>query len=145
MTRKQPEAKAREAIDAALATAGWIVQDLDDLNLAAGRGVAARELRMAEGHGRTDYLLFVDGQAVGALEAKKEGHTLSGVEGQARKYAEGLPAHIEAPLRPLPFRRAPLHPPLAPARAAAGGDGRRRGSGDCRRRRGRRIRERAAP
>jgi len=44
-----------------------------DLNLSAASGVAVREYPMARGYGFADYLLFVDGQAVGALEAKKAG------------------------------------------------------------------------
>ncbi|MBI4703205.1 MAG: hypothetical protein HY744_18975 [Deltaproteobacteria bacterium] len=36
-----------------------------------------------------DYLLFVDRRAVGALEAKPEGHTLRGVEIQSGKYSTG--------------------------------------------------------
>ena len=35
---------------------------------------------MAEAHGRADYLLFVDRQAVGTIEAKPEGTTLTEVE-----------------------------------------------------------------
>jgi len=45
----------------------------------------------------------VDGKAVGVLEAKPEGHTLSGVEPQAQKYADGVPDTLQVPLRPLPF------------------------------------------
>jgi type I site-specific restriction endonuclease len=37
---KSPEQKARERIDADLLEAGWKVQDRDDINLTAGRGVA---------------------------------------------------------------------------------------------------------
>ncbi len=103
MTPPRPEEAAREDIDAALIKAGWVVQDMGDLNLAAGVGVAVREFQMARGYGRADYLLFVDGQAVGALEAKKAGHTLIGVEAQVLKYGEGLPPELEAPIRPLPF------------------------------------------
>lgn len=103
MSPSKPEQLAREQIDAALSEAGWVVQDRDDLNLTAGRGVAVREFVMASGHGFADYLLFVDGHAIGALEAKPAGHTLSGVEGQASKYSLGLPADLDAPLRPLPF------------------------------------------
>ena len=79
-----PEDAAREQIDAALEAAGWQVQDLSKLNLLAGRGVAVREFPLAAGHGFADYLLYVDGQAVGVVEAKKEGTTLTGVEPQAR-------------------------------------------------------------
>ena len=66
MTPPRPEEAAREEIDAALTEAGWVVQDMGDLNLAAGLGVAVREFYMAKGYGRADYLLFVEGQAVGA-------------------------------------------------------------------------------
>ncbi len=103
MSHLTPEQRARQAIDAALAAAGWNVQDEEDMNPAAGLGLAVREFPMAPGHGRADYLLFVDGRPVGAIEAKPEGFTLTGVEGQSRKYSEGLPAYISAPVEPLPF------------------------------------------
>lgn len=99
----RPEERARADIDASLVAAGWVVQDRDEMNLGAGRGVAVREFPMARGHGFADYLLFVDGQAVGALEAKPAGHTLSGVAPQALKYGQGLPRELDAPHRPLPF------------------------------------------
>jgi type I restriction enzyme R subunit len=82
-----PEAQARLAIDARLVAAGWVIQDRDTANLGAGRGVAIREFKLAPPHGFADYLLFVDGQACGVLEAKAWGHTLSGVEPQADRYA----------------------------------------------------------
>lgn len=103
MSPPKPEQQAREQIDAQLAAAGWVVQDLADLNLAAGCGIAVREYPLARGHGFADYLLFVDGRAVGALEAKKAGHTLSGVEPQTVKYSEGVPRELDVPVRPLPF------------------------------------------
>ncbi|MGN6243225.1 MAG: type I restriction endonuclease subunit R [Motilibacteraceae bacterium] len=97
-----PEARARLDIDDMLEVAGWVIQNRDELNLAAGRGVAVREFLLA-GNTEVDYLLFVDGQALGALEAKKAGTPLIGVEPQTAKYASGLPAHVQAPVRPLPF------------------------------------------
>lgn len=90
-TRLPAEARARALIDAQLAAAGWQVQDRRDLNLFAGQGIAVREVIMAPGHGRTDYLLYVDKQVVGVIEAKPEGQTLSGVEWQSAMYAAGLP------------------------------------------------------
>ena len=98
-----PEQVARAKIDVQLAAAGWQVQDRSQVNLSAARGVAVREFPMAPGFGFADYLLYVDEQAVGALEAKKEGHSLTGVEPQAAKYSEGLPAGLPAPHKPLPF------------------------------------------
>src|SRR3712207_31838 len=74
-----PEELARRTIDAALEAAGWCVQDASGANLYAGRGVALREFPLKAGHGFADYLLFVDAQAVGAIEAKPEGMTLTGV------------------------------------------------------------------
>ena len=98
-----PEQEAREKIDAALVEAGWIVQDCEEMNLAAGVGIAVREFRMAPGHGFADHMLFVDGKAAGVLEAQPVGYTLSSVELQADKYATGLPAGLNPPVDPLPF------------------------------------------
>jgi type I restriction enzyme R subunit len=100
---KDPEEQARESIDAALELAGWQVQDREQANLGAGRGVDAREFALKTGHGHADYLLFVDGQAVGVIEAKPEGTTLTGLERQSGKYGAGLPDVIPALVQPLPF------------------------------------------
>ena len=99
---KHPEGAARKNIDAALDAAGWLVQDYETLNVSAGRGVAVREFPLP-GFGSADYMLYVDGEAVGIMEAKKEGTTLTGIEVQAEKYAVGIPADLPAPIRPLPF------------------------------------------
>ena len=98
-----PEDLARIEIDAALELAGWIVQDPDRANVMAGRGVAIRNFPLKHGHGFADYLLYVDGKAAGVVEAKRAGTTLTGVEAQAAKYSEGLPAYLPAHHRPLPF------------------------------------------
>ena len=83
-----PERKARELIDAALLAAGWIVQDRDEMNLSAGHGVAVREFKLTTGHGFADYLLFVEGKAVGVLEAKPEGsRARSAVQARRRRGA----------------------------------------------------------
>ncbi len=97
------EARARVEIDRQLVACGWKVQSRDEMNLYAGQGVAVREFIMAPGHGRTDYLLFVDGQAAGAVEAKPSGTPLAGVEPQSAKYAAGLPKNLSALVAPLPF------------------------------------------
>ena len=98
-----PEDLARQNIDQLLSAAGWIIQNRDAANITAGRGVAIREFPMKKGHGEADYLLFVDGTAVGVIEAKREGETLTGVEIQTQKYSEGVPDHLPCPRRPLPF------------------------------------------
>jgi type I restriction enzyme R subunit len=92
--RLAAEQRARVLIDRQLNDAGWVVQDKKDLNLFAGQGVAVREVVMARGHGRADYLLYVDQLAVGVIEAKPQGTPLSGVEWQSAMYAEGLPADV---------------------------------------------------
>jgi type I restriction enzyme R subunit len=97
------EAKARVNIDRQLAVAGWIVQKADRANVGAGLGVAIREFTLEKGHGRVDYLLFVNGQPAGVIEAKPEGTTLVEVEHQSGKYVDGLPEWIKPPVYPLPF------------------------------------------
>ncbi len=99
----EPEAQARVEIDAAFEAAGWFVQNRNETNLSAGTGVAIREFKLKHGHGYADYLLFINGKAVGVLEAKAAGNTLSGVEPQLTKYATGLPAGLDPPVSPLPF------------------------------------------
>jgi type I restriction enzyme R subunit len=98
-----PETAARANIDRMLIDAGWVVQDRDRVNLAAGRGIAVREFVLKAGHGTADYLLYVDRKAAGAMEAKPEGETLTGVEVQSEKYSKGLPETMPAHITPLPF------------------------------------------
>jgi type I restriction enzyme R subunit len=96
----KPEEKARKKIDELLEAAGWKVQDLNQLNLGASLGVAVREFPLKSGP--ADYLLFVDRKAVGVLEAKPEGTTLSGVAEQSEKYITAIPEnlpHIKEPPR----------------------------------------------
>ncbi len=98
-----PEQRARIDIDRLLGASGWNVQDYKRVNLGAGRGVAVREYKMKDGYEAADYLLFVDRGAVGSIEAKKAGSTLTGVEWQSTKYRQGLPDGISALVKPLPF------------------------------------------
>ena len=96
-----PEEQARQKIDQLLDAAGWQVQDRSALNLGAARGVAVREFPLETGF--ADYMLFVDRKAVGVIEAKPEGTTLSGVADQSAAYLTGLPANIPHVQLPLPF------------------------------------------
>jgi type I restriction enzyme R subunit len=96
-----PEDLARQNIDQQLSACGWEVQDRHALNLFANRGVAVREFPLETGE--ADYLLFVDRKAVGVIEAKPEGTTLSAVKDQAGKYSIGLPPDIPHVTLPLPF------------------------------------------
>ena len=95
------EEKARQKIDQLLTKAGWTIQDREQMNLRASQGVAVREFPMSSGP--TDYLLFVDGRAVGVIEAKPEGTTLSGVSDQTEKYLRGVPPLLPSHQKPLPF------------------------------------------
>jgi len=101
-----PEEIARGLIDAKLAASGWIVQAYRDMNLGAGPGLAITEFPGA--HGPADYLLYVDGKAVGVVEAKPVGHTLKGVEGQAASYSDGLAKGLPAWRRRCRFSMNPL-------------------------------------
>ena len=103
--RLAAEQRASVLIDRQLSEAGWAVQDRRVLNLFAGHGVAVREVIMAKGHGRADYLLYVDQKAVGVIEAKPAGTTLSGVEWQSAMYAEGLPPDVRLKAVGGTFRR----------------------------------------
>jgi type I restriction enzyme R subunit len=98
-----PEQQARAEIDRLLQAADWAVQSVDAVNLHAARGVAIREFPLDAGFGFADYLLYVDGKACGVVGAKKQGATLTGVEIQSARYAQGLPASMPAWHRPLPF------------------------------------------
>ena len=97
----KPEQKARQNIDRLLTAAGWLIQDREQMNRGASQGVAVREYRMRSGP--TDYLLFVDRRAVGVIEAKPEGTTLSGVSEQTEKYLTGVPVDLPCHRKPLPF------------------------------------------
>jgi type I restriction enzyme R subunit len=97
----KPEEKARHKIDQLLESAGWMIQDLGELNLGASPGVAVREFPLKSGP--ADYLLFVDRKAVGVVEAKPEGTTLSGVAEQTETYLTNVPESLPHIQEPLPF------------------------------------------
>lgn len=84
---QNPEQKARDQIDQMLKETGWKIQDYKRLNPAAGLGVAVREFPTETGP--VDYLLVLDKQPVGVIEAKraKEGERLTVVEEQSIRYA----------------------------------------------------------
>jgi type I restriction enzyme, R subunit len=96
-----PEQRARLQIDAQLSAAGWAIQDIATLNLSASRGVAVREMQSFGGP--ADYILFVDGKALGILEAKKEGTTLSAVAEQSARYTDARKWIPQRWADPLPF------------------------------------------
>ena len=85
-----PEARARLLIEKQLEQAGWVVQNRSEIDLVNHTGVAVRETIMDKGPGRADYLLYLDKRIVGVIEAKPSGTTLTEVEWQSRRYAQGL-------------------------------------------------------
>ena len=91
-----PEEKARLDIDEKLLQAGWTIQDMKELNLSASLGVAVREFPTSTGE--VDYALFVEGEPVGIVEAKREekGEDITTVEGQTSRYANSTFKWIKA-------------------------------------------------
>ena len=65
MTPPAPEAKAREKIDRLLTVAGWQVCDFGDHDIS--KPLAIREFPLKPGHGHADYLLYLQGKAVGVV------------------------------------------------------------------------------
>lgn len=88
----KPEEIARRNIDKLLEDAGWAVQDQENFDPRVSKGIARREFSLETGS--ADYLLFVDRVVVGAIEAKPEGHTLSGVSEQSQKYIDDIPTPL---------------------------------------------------
>lgn len=82
-----PEQKARQRIDQKLEQAGWVVQDVKSIDLSAALGIAIREYPTDTGP--ADYVLFINRQPCGVIEAKKDeaGATLTVVEEQTQRYA----------------------------------------------------------
>ena len=94
-----PEERARLVIDEKLKQAGWVIQDMNALNLAAAPGVAIREFPTSTGE--VDYALFVDGHPVGVVEAKRTeaGEDITAVEEQSARYAGSTLKHIHGEYR----------------------------------------------
>ena len=101
----KPEEKARVIIDRMFEEAGWKVVDRDKYapNMTA---VAIREGLMV-GNREADYLLFLNGKAVGVLEAKRIETDINSdiVQEQARLYTRSCPKWCQAwfPNIPLPL------------------------------------------
>ena len=85
-----PEEKARLVIDEKLRKSGWIIQDVKELSLSAGIGIAVREFPTSTGE--ADYALFIDGKPVGVVEVKREekGESITDVEVQSGRYARSI-------------------------------------------------------
>ena len=95
------EQQARDQIDKKLIQAGWVIQDKKHLNLYVSLGVALRE--MDTDTGPADYMLFIDGKACGALEAKREGKNLGEVYRQSHRYTVSKTKNLQRWADVLPF------------------------------------------
>ena len=82
-----PEQKARDNIDEMLGRAGWLVQDKKKIDFSASFGIAIREYQTDVGS--ADYVLFINKEPVGVVEAKPEdwGQKITTVEDQSGGYA----------------------------------------------------------
>ena len=98
-----PEEKARQKIDQWFNDAGWKVVNREDYEPTCS-AVAIRE-GLLKGNLEADYFLFLNGKAVGVLEAKKEDIDVSSnkVCEQAALYARSVPKIYQAYQKPLPF------------------------------------------
>ena len=98
-----PEEKARIKIDQWFADAGWEVINRDDYEPTC-TAVAIRE-GLLKDNLEADYFLFINGKAVGVLEAKREETDAfsSIVCEQAALYAKSVPNIYQTYQKPLPF------------------------------------------
>ena len=98
-----PEEKARKKIDQMFDDAGWKVVDRE--HYAPNISAVAIEEGLLEHNLEADYFLFLNGKAVGVLEAKREEVDVKSdvVCAQATLYARSVPSKYQAYLRPLPF------------------------------------------
>ena len=98
-----PEEKARVLIDQMFVDAGWKVVSRDEYS--ADTSAAAIEEGILQGGKEADYLLFINGMAVGVLEAKKETTDVSSdkVTSQAENYTRLLLPFYKTWSKPLPL------------------------------------------
>lgn len=90
---KKPEEKARVEIDNKLAESWWAVVNRDERS-DYYISYAVREFIVNDSK-RPDYLLFLNGKAIGVVEAKREENDLKEeVEAQADRYTKLLPSWV---------------------------------------------------
>ncbi|MCG8430476.1 MAG: DEAD/DEAH box helicase family protein, partial [Candidatus Omnitrophica bacterium] len=99
---QNPEQVARDAIDELLKASGWKVQNRNEVDLHDGLGQAVREYPTDSGP--ADYVLFVDRNAVGIIEAKRESkaENITVIEEQTEGYASAKLKWVSNS-KPLPF------------------------------------------
>lgn len=98
-----PEERARIRIDQWFEDAGWEVTDRDHY-APSSTAVAIRE-GLLEGNLEADYFLFINGKAVGVLEAKRKEVDIASphVAEQAEHYTRSVPHCYQTIANPLPL------------------------------------------
>ena len=98
-----PEEKARVKIDRCFEDAGWEVTDRDHYT-PSSTAVAIRE-GLLENNLEADYFLFINGKAVGVLEAKRKEVDITSdhVAEQAEYYTRAVPNCYQTYSNPLPL------------------------------------------
>ncbi len=98
-----PEEKARVLIDQMFVDAGWKVVSRDEYS--ADLSAAAIEEGLLKGGKEADYLLFINGKAVGVLEAKRGEIDVSSLKviSQAEEYTQKLTKYYRFYSNPLPI------------------------------------------
>lgn len=98
-----PEEKARVKIDRCFEDAGWEVTDRDHYT-PTSTAVAIRE-GLLENNLEADYFLFINGKAVGVLEAKRKEVDITSdhVAEQAEHYTRAVPNCYQTYSNPLPL------------------------------------------
>lgn len=102
MDELKPEEQARVLIDEMLAAAGWaVVPRSEYMDVPHAQAVTEA---LTKGNNEADYLLFLDGKAIGVLEAKRAENSLGGkVAEQTAKYSAGALPWYQTWTKPLPF------------------------------------------
>lgn len=102
MDELKPEEQARVLIDEMLAAAGWaVVPRSEYLDVPHAQAVTEA---LTKGNNEADYLLFLDGKAIGVLEAKRAENSLGmHVAEQTAKYSAGALPWYQTWTKPLPF------------------------------------------
>ena len=98
-----PEERARIRIDRWFEDAGWEVTDREHYS-PASTAVAIRE-GLLDGNLEADYFLFINGKAVGVLEAKRKEVDINSsyVAEQAERYTRSVPKCYQTIANPLPL------------------------------------------
>lgn len=98
----KPEELARQKIDEMLRRAGWDIVKRDEYS--ERFNACALEEALLVGNKEADYLLTLDGKAIGVLEAKRKESSLGNkVSDQVASYSAKVPNWTQAWMDPLPF------------------------------------------